>query len=157
MEFIPINTENRQEINDFIRKEWYTTEIIVRGEAVDMTTIDGIIVYDQLEIIGLATYRIDHGELEIMSLNSVRENRGTGTELLKHIHEIAREKNCIKIKLITTNDNINAIRFYQKRGFDLVQLYHNALEVSRKLKPSIPELGEHGIPLRHELEFELIL
>ena len=64
---------------------------------------------------------------------------------------------CKRIVLVTTNDNINAIRFYQKRGFDMVCLYHNAMDVSRKLKPEIPLIGENGIPLRHELEFEMIL
>ena len=62
-----------------------------------------------------------------------------------------------RIELITTNDNLNAMRFYQKRGFDMVKLYHNALEISRKLKPSIPEVGEFGIPLRHEIEFEMVI
>lgn len=59
--------------------------------------------------------------------------------------------------LITTNDNINAIRFYQKRGFDMARLFRNALEASRRLKPEIPLLGENDIPLRHEIEFELLL
>lgn len=59
--------------------------------------------------------------------------------------------------MITTNDNINAMRFYQKLGFDMVRLYHNALDVSRRLKPSIPLIGEFDIPLKHEIEFEMNL
>ena len=62
-----------------------------------------------------------------------------------------------KILLITTNDNIEAMRFYQKRGFDMARLYRGALDTSRKLKPEIPLIGAHGIPLRHEVEFELLL
>lgn len=61
---------------------------------------------------------------------------------------------CYVVVLITTNDNINAIRFYQKRGFDMAHLFHNALDVSRKLKPEIPLIGENSIPLQHEIEFE---
>ena len=59
-----------------------------------------------------------------------------------------------RLVVITTNDNIGAIRFYQKRGFDMVKLYRGALERSRKLKPQIPLIGENEIPLRHEIEFE---
>ncbi len=69
----------------------------------------------------------------------------------------AKEHNMQKIVLITTNDNINAIRFYQRRGFDMAHLYRNMLDISRKLKPEIPLIGENGIPLRHEIEFEMIL
>ena len=39
----------------------------------------------------------------------------------------------------------------------MARLYRNALDVSRRLKPEIPLVGEHGIPLRHEIEFEMIL
>lgn len=37
----------------------------------------------------------------------------------------------------------------------MVRLYHNALNISRKMKPEIPLIGENSIPLRHEIEFEL--
>lgn len=61
------------------------------------------------------------------------------------------------IYLITTNDNINVIRFYQKRRFDMVKIYLYALDVSRKLKPSIPVIGDFNITLKHEIEFEMDL
>jgi hypothetical protein len=59
--------------------------------------------------------------------------------------------------LITSNDNIRALRFYQRRGWDMVALYRNAVDESRKLKPEIPQRGDHDIPVRHEIEFELLL
>jgi ribosomal protein S18 acetylase RimI-like enzyme len=55
------------------------------------------------------------------------------------------------------NDNLHALRFYQKRGFVLVALHRNALEASRKLKPEIPLVGIDGIPIRDEIELELVL
>ena len=62
-----------------------------------------------------------------------------------------------KLKLITTNDNLNAIKFYQKRGFDMTFIYVNAVEAARKIKPSIPEKGDYDIPIRHEIEFEKLI
>jgi hypothetical protein len=59
--------------------------------------------------------------------------------------------------LITTNDNLHALGFYQKRGFRLVAVHSNALAASRKIKPSIPDFGMHGIPLRDEIELEILL
>lgn len=93
--------------------------------------------------------------MEILSLDSLQENQGIGSKLVQKIIYEAKERKLQKIVLITTNDNINAIRFYQKRGFDMVHLFHNAMDVSRKLKPEIPLIGENSIPLRHEIEFEL--
>ena len=59
--------------------------------------------------------------------------------------------------MIATNDNIRALRFYQKRGFDLVSIYRFAVNESRKLKPQIPLLGVDDIPILHEIEFEKLL
>jgi hypothetical protein len=39
----------------------------------------------------------------------------------------------------------------------LVAIHRNAIEISRKLKPSIPIIGKHGIPIKHEIEFEMNL
>lgn len=153
----PISIDDRQRTNDFIKSRWFSTEMVVGSEIVDMTKLEGFIAYEKDEIIGLVTYRIKDSECEIMSLDSLKENQGIGTALLNKIIEEAINKKCKKIKLITTNDNINAIRFYQKRGFDMVRIYHNALDVARKLKPSIPLLGDFGIPIKHEIEFEMNL
>ncbi len=62
-----------------------------------------------------------------------------------------------RLVVVTTNDNLNALRFYQKRGFILVQLRPNALARSRQLKPQIPLVGMDGIPLRDEIELEMDL
>ena len=51
----------------------------------------------------------------------------------------------------------NRALFYQRRGFDLVALYRNAVTESRKLKPEIPNAGFDGIAIRHELEMEYML
>lgn len=157
MTFQDINEQNRPLINQFIQENWYSTVIVIRGKIVDMTTVDGIVVYELNSIIGLLTYEITNDECEVLSLDSKHENQGIGTELIRRVIEIAKNQGCIKIKLITTNDNINAIKFYQKRGFDMVRLYYNALDISRRLKPSIPMVGEYGIPLMHEIEFEMKL
>ncbi|WP_455620171.1 GNAT family N-acetyltransferase [Eisenbergiella sp.] len=93
----------------------------------------------------------------IPSLDSLTEGKGIASSLIEKMIAAARQKHCKKAIVITTNDNINAIRFYQKRGFDMVKLYHNALDASRRLKPQIPLIGENGIPLQHEIEFEYIL
>ena len=147
----------RETITAFIQQQWYTTTMIIRGKEIDMTRVEGFYVKEDGDLIGLITYLVYGDTLEITSLNSLRENRGIGTQLLETVVEEAQKRGCRRVVLITTNDNIRAIQFYQKRGFDMANLFRNALEVSRKLKPEIPLIGENGIPLRHEIEFERVL
>ena len=152
-----ISSENREDINSFIQEHWYSTEMVLRGQIVDMTTVAGIVAYEDEKIIGLLTYEIKNGECEILSLDSLVQNKGIGSRLIDCVYRVAKKATCSRIKLITTNDNINAIKFYQKRGFDMVRIYRNALDISRKIKPSIPIIGDFGIPLKHEIEFEMNL
>src|SRR5439155_6312609 len=109
------------------------------------------------EKVGLVTYNIVDESCEIVTINSIRPALGVGTALIEAVRDIALESGCKRLWLITTNDNMNALRFYQKRGFVLVAIYRNALELSRTLKSEIPMIGNEGIPLRDEIELEMIL
>jgi N-acetylglutamate synthase-like GNAT family acetyltransferase len=157
MEWKRISTSDRTLVDEFIRQQWYTTTMIIRGKEIDMTQTEGFYVKEQEDIIGLITYFVSDDVLEVISLNSLRENQGIGTKLVDAVIREAKDRKLKKILVVTTNDNINAIKFYQKRGFDMACLYHNALDISRKIKPEIPLIGDHSIPLRHEIEFELLI
>ena len=157
MEWKRISTSDRTLVDEFIRQQWYTTTMIIRGKEIDMTQTEGFYVKEQEDIIGLITYFVSDDVLEVTSLNSLRENQGIGSKLVDAVIREAKDRKLKKILVVTTNDNINAIKFYQKRGFDMARLYHNALDISRKIKPEIPLIGDHSIPLRHEIEFELLI
>ena len=152
-----VQQETRPLVNAFIAARWLSTNMIVRGEVVDLTAVDGFLVMQDGAIVGLITYRIRDGVCEITSLDSLLEGRGIGTALVARVIAEAHARQCSKLIVVTTNDNIAAIRFYQKRGFDMARLHRNALDRSRTLKPEIPLVGQDSIPLRHEIEFELML
>ena len=157
MEIARIDGHNRKDIDDFIREHWFTTEMVIDGRIVDMTKAEGFYALEDGKIVGLITFLIQDGGCEITSLDSLLENRGVGTELVNRVIGEAKERGCGQVTVVTTNDNTRAIRFYQKRGFDMAQFRRGALERSRELKPAIPLLGNDGIPLRHEIEFQLSL
>ncbi len=121
--FVKISSGNRAAVNEFIREHWFTTEMIVRGRVVDMTKASGIAAMDDGKIAGLLTYEMSGERCEILSLDSVVSCRGVGTALLERLKEAAREAGCQRIVLITTNDNIEALYFYQRRGFDLAHIF----------------------------------
>lgn len=124
----------------------------------DGTKLDGFIALRNNEIIGLITYMVEANECEICSLNSFIENKGIGTALINKVKEYAKKNSCSRIKLITTNDNIRGLEFYQKRGFTFSNLFKNSIEeYSRKLKPQIPLYADNGLPIRDEIELEMII
>lgn len=157
MEIRRIDGPGREAVNAFIERNWFTLQMAVHGELIDLSAAGGWYAAEGGEITGLITCRTRGGEMEILSLDSAVENRGVGSALLEKAVSEARRLGCARVFLITTNDNTRALRFYQRRGFDMVRLYRNALEESRRLKPEIPPVGNDGIPLRHEIELEMLL
>lgn len=152
----PIDPENREKVNRFIQKRWFSTDMLIRGEVVDLTKADGFVLFDASEIIiGLVTYIFRKEFCEITSLDVTAENRGIGTALIQQVAAAAKTAEYHKIRVITTNDNLHAFGFYQKRGFDLFSIHRNAVDHERAQKPDIPMIGNYGIPLKHEIEFEM--
>ena len=106
---------------------------------------------------GVLTYVLDGDGCEILTLHAAERFGGTGTALVQAVEKLAADAGCHRLWLITTNDNVDALRFYQRRGFRLAALHRGAVDDSRaRLKPEIPRIGEHGIELRDELELEKV-
>lgn len=152
-----IDPASRERINALIVRQWYTMQMVVHGESIDLGSADGYYACEGDEIVGLITYRTAGNGMEILSLDSFQEGRGIGTGLLETVVAEARETGIRRIMLVTTNDNLAALRFYQKRGFDMCRFCRNALDQARKIKPEIPLTGMDGIPLKHEIELEMVL
>jgi ribosomal protein S18 acetylase RimI-like enzyme len=144
-------------LREFWLEHWGGDFMVSRGNLYRPEQLEGFVFEDGNEWAGLLTFFIKDNELEVTSLDSLRERQGLGTKLMNTVLEEARERNCQRVFLITTNDNLNALGFYQKRGFELVTIYRGALNETRKLKPNIPLIGHNNIPLRDEIELELNL
>lgn len=52
-----------------------------------------------------------------------------------------------------TNDNEDAIRFYQHWAYTVSQVISNAVDLARKIKPEIPLYNEKGVPIKDEIVF----
>lgn len=144
-------------LRQFWKENWGDEFVVAHGVVYRPDNLDGFVAFDGDEWVGEITYTFLKDGCEIVSLDSLREGRGIGTKLIDAVLEEARSKNCRRVFLITTNDNLNALRFYQKRGFELVAVHRGAVNESRKIKPGIPLIGFDGIPLRDEIELEFIL
>ncbi len=152
-----ITQEDQAWITRKLTENWGSTLITSRGKCNDASKLAGFVALHNGTQVGLVTYRIEGQECELVTLDSWLENIGVGTMLVKAVIGEALKAGCARLWLITTNDNLRALGFYQKRGFHLVAVYPNALSKTRKNKPTIPENGLHGIPLRDEIELQILL
>jgi ribosomal protein S18 acetylase RimI-like enzyme len=163
----PLAPNDHDWAKSVLEERWNGPQVVTRGKIYDASQLPGFVactnnslrlrdgrVLPVGEKVGLLTYRIENDECEIVTLDSLYESLSIGSELVLAVRQEAERQGCRRVWLITTNDNTNAMRFYQKRGFKLVGFYPNAIEESRKLKPAIPLTGDDSIPIQDELEFE---
>jgi len=144
-------------IQDVLKKYWYSTRIVSRGKIHEADKLPGFIAREGNVRVGLMLYEIVGNECEIVSLNSFTELAGVGSQLIDAVKSVANDAQCSRVWLVTTNDNTHALRFYQRKGFVLSALHLSAIQESRKLKPEIPIVGYDGIPMRDEIELEMLL
>jgi GNAT superfamily N-acetyltransferase len=149
--------DDRDWIIEVLFENWASNIIVTRGMTYEADKLPGIIVEIIGIRVGLLTYMIKNNELEIITMNAIEKGKGIGSALLNEAEKVARKNGCKRIWLITTNDNIDALGFYQRREFEIVSIHRYAIEESRKLKPQLPSVGKYGIPIRDEIELELIL
>ncbi len=134
------------------------SHIARNGELVDQAEVPMLLAIAGDELAGLLSF-IDDGErVEILNMHATEPGNGVGTALVEELASRCGELGRRALFVVTTNDNVDALRFYQRRGFRLTALRPGAIEFARaRLKPSIPTEGNHGIYKRDELELERAL
>jgi GNAT superfamily N-acetyltransferase len=153
----PLGDGDRAWVRQFVADELAADFLIVHGMTFYPHDLPGFVARQGNDLIGLATYHIDSVSCEVVSLHSFKSSLGVGTALIEAVRQSAINAGCNRLWVITTNDNLNALGFYQRRGFSLVKVNRNALDATRKLKPKLPLIGMNNIPLRDELELEMAL
>jgi GNAT superfamily N-acetyltransferase len=136
-------------ISEFLRQRWHTTIIVVHGDVIDAAALPALIDENRR---GLATYRLHGRDAELVTLDAVPAGAGIGTALIEALSTRLRAEGCERLWVTTTNDKLAAPRFYLRRGFRLIQVRPGAADDARERKPSIPTVGEHGIPIHDELD-----
>ena len=112
---------------------------------------------DDGQLLGMLTYvqERDWEQCEVLTVHASEQWHGAGTALIEAVEQLAAQHGCARLWVITTNDNVDALRFYQRRGFQVTAVHRGAVDDSRRrLKPEIPVTGAYGIPLRDEIELE---
>jgi len=173
--------KDQQAVEDLLRGSWASTMVVAHSTEYDAATLPAIVAEDDKgEISGVLTYVTGSDGLEVVSLDARERHRGIGTALLEaakqkaagqstaargatgrdtaardtHARDTDGAEGGGRLWLITTNDNLDALRFYQRRGLRITAVAAGAVDEARKIKPDIPLLGDHGIPIRDEITLE---
>jgi ribosomal protein S18 acetylase RimI-like enzyme len=137
---------------------WHADFVVAHGEQLRPAELPGFVARDGDRIAGHAAYRIGPDGCELVAIDAEPRRSGIGSRLLERVVDAAREAGCARVWLTTTNDNLDALRFYQRRGFRLCALRPGAVADARRLlKPDLPATGAYDIPMRDELDLELVL
>jgi hypothetical protein len=125
--------------------------MVVYGQIYHLAQFPAFLAFGGGSLVGAVTYVRGAEEFEVLSLDRLSPGAGIGTALLDKVEGAARAAGCCRVAVVTTNDNLHALRFYQRRGYRLTGVDPGAVDHSRTLKSTIPTLGNYGIPVRDKL------
>lgn len=154
----PVRAGDRAAVDALHEREWGGPYVVAHGTRHDLRTLPTLVATDGAgAVVGALVHRDDADGLEVVSVVAAVSGGGVGTALLAAAEQVARAGGRDRLWLVTTNDNLRALRFYQRRGLRLARVDQGAVDRARRLKPSIPAVGDDGIPLHDELVLELRL
>jgi GNAT superfamily N-acetyltransferase len=151
-----LRDEEREWAAGIVSESWDET-VVSGGREHRPGRLPALVAEADGERAGLATYLIEDGDCELVTLDALTVGGGIGAALVEALADTARAAGCTRLHLVTTNDNLPALRLYQRHGFVLAAVRLDGVAVSRRRKPQIPATGYAGIPIRDELVLERAL
>lgn len=149
--------ENEAVLRELLARRWGDT-LVMFGKAWKIGEFSALVARDhEGTILGLATYAIQRAMMLVLTVDNFSDQPGVGKALLTRAGEIGREHGAKTMRVLTTNDNTPALRYFQMQGFKIVAFYPGAIAIYRAVNPSLPALGQDGIPIRDALELEIDL
>jgi len=148
---------DREWVRQRITQYWGAQTMVAHGIVYHPSDLPGFLALYHGGPVALATFHLEGETCELVSLDCDVQGIGIGTALVAAVLQAAKKAGCRRVWLVTTNDNLHALGFYQKRGFHLVAVHPEAVTEARKQKPSIPMIGENGIPIRDEIVLEITI
>ncbi|HJS26125.1 MAG TPA: GNAT family N-acetyltransferase [Actinomycetota bacterium] len=148
----PLAEEDRGWVREVVERLWGSPVVAAHGEILEPATLPGFVAEEGSARAGLLTYRPEGDACEVVTIVAFEPRRGIGSALMGALLSLDHRR----VWLTTTNDNVPARRFYERLGFRLVAMREGEVARSRELKPEIPLVGVGGVPIRDELEYELV-
>ncbi len=153
----PATEADLEYVRGTLRRHWVSCTVWSRDVPFEADRLPAFVAWMGGERIGLTTYALGERECEVITLSSDRPNIGVGGALLRAVRTEAERYGCDRLLLTTSNDNLHALRFYQRLGWRIVAVYPGAIDRSREREKAIPLVGASGVESHDEIELELRL
>ena len=151
------SAEDRAVALALFRRDFGRTSIASFGEIIPLSETSTIVADMQGDISGaLAWKRREEDALQIIALATepMWQRSGVGGYLVAEAEIVARRTGARRVVLATTNDNLPALYFYQRRGYRLTEVVRNAWRDNAELTIGV---GFAEIPVLDELRLEKTL
>ena len=110
MDVRPLREADRARARAWLREHWQES-MAARDELFFPAEHEGFVAGDWD---GLVTYRVDGDRCEVTLLKALRDGEGIGSALLDETVGAARDAGCRAVWLVTTNDNLRALAWYER-------------------------------------------
>ena len=146
---------DRAAARELFARDFGRTKIVAYGEVMDIDQMPALVAVRYADPSGALAYRLHGDALHIVALatDPMWQRSGVGGHLVAEAELIARRLNLRRLVVSTTNDNLPALYFYQRRGYRMTDfvpssiIMHTGQEVA----------GFAGIPVRDEIRLEKTL
>ena len=127
-------------------------KIVAFGEVVDIDQMPTLVAVMHVEPSGALAYRLLGDALHIVALatDPMWQRSGVGGHLVAEAELLARRLKLTRLVVSTTNDNLPALYFYQRRGYRLTDLVPNSVSTHTHHEHA----GFAGIPVKDEIRLE---
>jgi len=116
------NDADRRAARELFQRDFGRTRIIAFGEVMDIDQMPALVALMHREPSGALAYRLLGDALHIVALatDPMWQRSGVGSHLVAEAELLARRLALSRLLVATTNDNLPALYFYQRRGFRLI-------------------------------------
>jgi ribosomal protein S18 acetylase RimI-like enzyme len=122
-----------------------------------ITDVDVLIAERSAEPIGFLAWELQDDTCETLAIACTRRGEGAGTALMAALHGLAARRGCKHAKVVTTDTNVGARRFYERLGYEVVAIRAGAVdECRRRYKPELPPDMHDEIEYRRSIAYDTV-
>jgi ribosomal protein S18 acetylase RimI-like enzyme len=143
---------DRAAVRELFERDFGRTQIVAFGQVVDIEQMPTLVAAMHRDPSGALAYRLHEDALHIVALatDPMWQRSGVGGHLVAEAELLARRLKLERVVVVTTNDNLPALYFYQRRGYRITGFVPES--VVRHTRQEIG--GFAGIPVRDEIRLE---
>jgi ribosomal protein S18 acetylase RimI-like enzyme len=146
---------DRAAARELFTRDFGRTKIVAYGEVMDIDQMPALVAVRYEDPSGALAYRLHGDALHIVALatDPMWQRSGVGGHLVAEAELIARRLKLRRLVVSTTNDNLPALYFYQRRGYRMTDFVPNSIIMHTGQEVS----GFAGILVRDEIRLEKML